>query len=177
MDTGAEQPAQLHPATPPVPAAASDDELLRLFLQTRAARCPGCGYDLRSAPSSRCPECGMKLELGLSTGIRPHIGIIAALAFGAMVIVGLLQAGTSLYYAITYGGFAAGGASSTWWVYGFYGVCEVLIGAWGMVLVIGGRRSRHGAPAVLGKAVFWFAVHLMLSLAVFGVMWLIRFMS
>lgn len=34
------------------------------WVEDRPPRCPGCGYDLRGAPSRACPECGLKVSVG-----------------------------------------------------------------------------------------------------------------
>jgi hypothetical protein len=50
---------------PSVPETVNDHEMLVQWLRARDARCPVCGYNVRSLVIPRCPECSTRLKLGL----------------------------------------------------------------------------------------------------------------
>jgi hypothetical protein len=53
--------------------------LLPLFLASRDAACPACGYNLRGLREARCPECGEAIAL--------RVGLVEPLDDGTHMMI------------------------------------------------------------------------------------------
>ena len=59
---------------------ASEQEMLRLYLENRDVPCPACGYNIKQLQSSTCPECGRELKLSVGLVGLSNLWITALVA-------------------------------------------------------------------------------------------------
>src|SRR5688572_5440203 len=138
------------------PAFAAEGDLIRAFLSTRDAPCPGCGYNLRGIAQARCPECEREVTLCVQGGVAEPRQRTEAVALLCIILIGVLgQIGVWAYSGLLAPGMPGWFLASMVVTLLAYAVeCGVLLR---LILALRSRAAAGAGRAVLKWALLWLA--------------------